>query len=72
MYDYPDIVPARAIRRKFLVYKGKSRYLRQLFCCEDKYTWEQDYYCVVICTGVVVAKINKESTSTESVPVRLG
>ena len=49
-------------------------YLRQLFCCEDKITWEQDYYCVVICTGVVVAEINdlnKRLTSThQSIPVR--
>ena len=57
----PDVVPTRAIRHRFLVYKGKSRYLRQLFCCEDKYTWEQDYYCVVICTGIVVAETNNKS-----------
>ena len=62
MFKLPDVVPALAIRYRFLVYKGKSRYLRQLFCCEDKYTWEQDYYCVVVCTGEVVAEVNKSFT----------
>ena len=60
MPKLPDVVPTRALRHRLLVYKGKSRYLRQLFCCEDKYTWEQDYYCVVICTGIVVAETNKK------------
>ena len=74
MPKLPDVVPTRAIRHRFIVYKGKSRYLRQLFCCEDKYTWEQDYYCVVICTGVVVAETNNinkgfKPTQTRSVPV---
>ena len=65
MSKLPDVVPSRAIRYRFVVYKGKSRYLRQLFCCEDKYTWEQDYYCVVICTGVVVAETNKSFTPNQ-------
>ena len=74
MYNLPDIVLAMTVRHRFLVYKGKSMYLRQLFCCEDKCTWDQDYYCVVICTSVVVAEnnsFNKRSTSTQSqsVPV---
>ena len=65
MPNMPDIVPPMAIRHRFVVYKGKSRYLRQLFCCEDRYTWEQDYYCVVVCTGEVVAEVNKSFTPNQ-------
>ena len=47
-----------AIGHLFIVFKGKSRYLRHLFC-KGIYTWGSDYYCVVVCTEVVTGEVNR-------------
>ena len=67
MENIPDVVPAMAVRHRFKVYRGKSRYLRHFFR-KDKCTWECDYYAVVISTSVVAVEINKGLKPTDCVP----